>query len=124
MKGLTYFAAMAVLAAALIFAQSATPSSDTGKPTAQSQNDVTHTVALNQNSGHSGASKPQRGPSPDQQAIPLSNPSSAPPQPYVDQTPAVRSVATHTPDPGTCMNPAALQTAEDGSQPRLSPHCD
>ena len=189
MKGLTYFAAMAVLAAALIFAQSSTPSSDASNSShssAQSQNGSAGTGASNQNSCHAnadrtqdpssqnslpdatirdqqssttsttgvsgqtnqpststmgttgstpgtadrtperniGADTPQTGTSTDQQPNSSTNPSSAPPQAYHNQTPAVRAVATHTPDPGTCMNPAALQTAQDGSQPRLGSRCD
>jgi len=192
MKGLTYFAAMAILAAALMFAQSSTPSSDpsnssnssaqsqngqngstnagTSKQTSRhasgartqvpsSQNAFPDTTIRDQQSGttsttglsgqtnqpsastmgttgstpgtgdqtpqrDTGANTPPTGTSTDQPPNSSTSPNSAPPQAYLNQTPAVRAVATHTPDPGTCMNPAALQTAQDGSQPRPASRCD
>ena len=60
----------------------------------------------------------------DQQPNSSTSPSTLQPQAYLTQMPATRAAATHTPDPGTCMNPAALQTAENGAQPRPGPHCD
>ena len=71
--------------------------------------------------GNLGATKPQTG-TPDQQPNPSANPSTPPPHAELLQTPAARAVATHTPDPGTCMNPAALQTGQNG-QP-ISPNCE
>ena len=61
---------------------------------------------------------PQNGTSPDQQP----NATAPAPHAYLLQTPAARAAATHTPDPGTCMNPAVLQTNADGSQP-VAPRC-
>jgi len=60
----------------------------------------------------------------DQQPSSSTSGSSPQAQAYLTQTPAARAVATHTPDPGTCMNPAALQAAENGNQPRPGPPCD
>jgi len=60
----------------------------------------------------------------DQQPNSSASPSSPQPQAYLMQTPGARAAATHTPDPGTCMNPAALQAAESGNQPRPGPPCD
>lgn len=180
MRGLTYFAALMALFAAMIFAQSSssTPSdqSNSSKPSAQSQNDANSdtlgrtsrdkngsrmhdhhadnsapdtTVRDQQHSttsttGVSGQSNPQTStstmgttgrtaganepsattPPSDQQPNSSTSPSSPRPQAYLMQTPAARAVATHTPDPGTCMNPAALQTTESGVQPRPGPPCD
>jgi hypothetical protein len=39
-------------------------------------------------------------------------------------TPGARAMATHTPDPGTCMNPASLQNGQDATAQRPSPNCD
>ena len=57
---------------------------------------------------------PQSG-TPDQQPNPSTQPDATTPHADLLQTPASRAVATHTPDPGTCMNPAALQTSADGT---------
>ncbi len=186
MTGLTYFAALAVLFAAMIFGQSSTsnPSSDPSNssksaqtqsstntdqsgqnshttkgaktPGQESQSGVPDTTVRDQQrsttstTGASGqnnqppststmgtsstgsdkmegteqepSTQPQLNTPADQQPNSSTNPSSTP-QAYLIQTPAARAVATHTPDPGTCMNPAALQTASDGSQPQLSPNC-
>ncbi len=72
---------------------------------------------------NNGATMPQTANPPDQQPNSTSSPDSAPPHAYLLQTPAARAVSTHTPDPGTCMNPAALQTNADGSQPTAAPRC-
>ena len=58
---------------------------------------------------------PQNTPSPDQQPNPSTQPDATTPHAALLQTPAARAVATHTPDPGTCMNPASLQTSGDGT---------
>lgn len=58
---------------------------------------------------------PQTGASPDQQPNPSTQPDATTPHAALLQTPAARAVATHTPDPGTCMNPASLQTSADGT---------
>jgi len=60
----------------------------------------------------------------DQQPNSSTSPSPLEPQAALKQTPATRAAATHTPDPGTCMNPAAVQTAENGNPPRPGPPCD
>ena len=181
MKGLTYFAVVMALFAALIFAQSSTstPSdqSNSAKPSAQSQketpnsdtssrpsrdpngarmhdhqsnNSVPDTTVRDQQrsttstTGATGQDNAQPStstmgttgrtpaanepstttPPSDQQPNTSTNPSSPQPQAYLMQTPAARAAATHTPDPGTCMNPAALQTSDNGSQPRQGPPCD
>jgi len=180
MKGLTYFAAMMALFAAMIFAQSSTstPSdqSNSAKPAAQSQdtrtNDTSQRTSRSTNGGRmhdrpadngtpdttvrdqqgsttsttgaSGQNNAQPSPSTmgttgrtpaakepsstappaDQQPNSSSSPSSPQPRAYLTQTPATRAAATHTPDPGTCMNPAALQAAENGNQPHPGPPCD
>jgi len=67
---------------------------------------------------------PQSEPPADQQPNP-----SAPPHASnmgTSQTPATRAMATHTPDPGTCMNPAAMQTTltADGAMAPRTPNCD
>jgi len=67
---------------------------------------------------------PQSEPPADQQPNP-----SAPPHANnmgTSQTPATRAMATHTPDPGTCMNPAAMQTTQtaDGAMAPRTPNCD
>ena len=188
MKGLTYFAAIAMLLAALIFAQSSssTPNSD---PQQLQQNPVTHPAAKPdtnpapepehrrgargskdlpntavedrqpsttattgagqaEESGRStppmgttgstpgaeeqpqkrnqGGTTPDAGTPVEQQPNPSSNPDSTPPQAYVNMTPAARAVATHSPDPGSCMNPAALEIAPSstGAPPRVGAPCD
>ena len=56
------------------------------------------------------------------------NSSSPPSQPHLvmNSTPGARAAATHSPDPGTCMNPASLQTSEAGgtTMPSSNPNCD
>ena len=50
---------------------------------------------------------------------------SSPPSPHnmaMNTTPAARAMATHSPDPGTCMNPAALDSASSAQQ--HNPNCD
>jgi FtsZ-interacting cell division protein ZipA len=69
------------------------------------------------------ATMPQNGTPPDQQPNSSTGPDTATPHAALLQTPAARAVSTHTPDPGTCMNPAALQTAADGTQPSNAPRC-
>jgi hypothetical protein len=73
---------------------------------------------------HSGTT-PDSGTSTDQQPNSTSNPSSPPPQASMFQTPAQRAVATHTPDPGTCMNPAAFDNglSNANGQPQTGPNC-
>ncbi len=82
--------------------------------------------------GNSGAISPQTGTSTDQQPNTSTSPSTPPPQ-AASTSPGVRAAATHTPDPGTCMNPAAVdngQTAGSASAagttaaPRLDPRCE
>ena len=65
------------------------------------------------------AATPQNAIPPDQQ--PNSSTSTAPPHAALLSTPVARAAATHTPDPGTCMNPAALETTADGTQPAAAP---
>lgn len=149
MRGLTYFAAMMALFAAMIFAQSSTSGSgdqrNSNQSSAQSQDqtnsDTSGHTSRDKNGSrmhdhHADNSVPDTTvrtpaasePSPmirpsDHQ--PNSSTSSSPQaQAYLTQTPAARAVATHTPDPGTCMNPAALQATENGAQPRPGPPCD
>lgn len=55
--------------------------------------------------------------------------SSSPPSPHhvaMNSTPAARAMATHSPDPGTCMNPAALDSAQvnGANTPPKNPNCD
>lgn len=68
-----------------------------------------------------GSSNLQSGTSTDQQPNSSSNPSTPTPHLVMNETPAARAVATHTPDPGTCMNPAAVQT---GQYPSSTRNCD
>ena|SRR5579871_953010 len=68
------------------------------------------------------AVNPQNGTSPDQQPNSSTGPETSAPHAQLLRTPAARAGATHTPDPGTCMNPAALQTNADGTQP-VTPAC-
>jgi len=146
MKGLTYFAAVMALFAAMIFAQSSTSApggqSNSNNSVAQSPsqtNNATPRHASRDTNGarmhdhHAGApdmtgrtpsaNEPRStAPPPDQQPNFPTRPTQS--QAYLTQTPAARAVATHTPDPGTCMNPAALQATDSGSQPRPGPPCD
>jgi hypothetical protein len=63
------------------------------------------------------ASEPGATPPPDQQPNSSTGPGTVSPHAALMQTPMARAVATHTPDPGTCMNPEALETTADGTQP-------
>lgn len=69
------------------------------------------------------ATTPQEGSSTDQQPNSSSSPTTPTPHLMSAMTPAARAVATHTPDPGTCMNPAAVTTGgySSGTAPR---NCD
>lgn len=67
------------------------------------------------------ATNPQNGTPPDQQPNSSTTPGSAPPHAELRQTPAARAVATHTPDPGTCMNPAALEVSAEETQAAAPP---
>lgn len=150
MKGLTYFAAAMALFAAMIFAQSSTSTpgdqSNSSKSSAQSQdqtnNDTPRHGARDTNgsrmhdhhadtvapdtTGRTPAANEPRSAAPlaTQQPNFPTRPTAPQSQAYLTQTPAARAVATHTPDPGTCMNPAALQAAENGNQPRPGAPCD
>jgi hypothetical protein len=64
-----------------------------------------------------GSSDPQTGTTTDQQPNSSSSPTTPTPHLVMNQTPAARAVATHTPDPGTCMNPAAVQTGQYPTPP-------
>jgi hypothetical protein len=56
----------------------------------------------------------------DQQPNSSTNPGTPPPQAMkMNMTPGARAVATHTPDPGTCMNSAALENAQVPSNSML-----
>jgi hypothetical protein len=61
------------------------------------------------------AANPQNGTSPDQQPNSSTGAETTAPHAELLQTPVARAAATHTPDPGTCMNPAALQTGVNGA---------
>ena len=120
MKGLTYFAAAAVFAAAMIFAQSST--SGSGNPPQQAQTNSSSSPADHSRvTQHSGAY--------DAQTVPHSSVDTgiATPSPTTNTAPAARAVATHTPDPGTCMNPAAFDNGQTASGeavvPRTGPGC-
>jgi len=67
------------------------------------------------------ATLPQNGTPPDRQPNSSTGPDAA--SLHTEFTPPARAVSTHTPDPGTCMNPAALQTTADGSEPNKTPPC-
>jgi hypothetical protein len=62
----------------------------------------------------------RNGTSTDQQPNSSSSPTPTP-HAMLNATPATRAMATHSPDPGTCMNPVALQT---GAAPPPNPNCD
>jgi hypothetical protein len=64
---------------------------------------------------------PQNATPPDQQPNSTTGPAAASPHAQLMQTPSARAMHTHTPDPGTCMNPAALETTAEGSQPPQQP---
>jgi hypothetical protein len=65
----------------------------------------------------------QNGTPPDQQPNSSTGPDAASPHAELTPTPATRAASTHTPDPGTCMNPAALPASADGSPPNNTPRC-
>jgi len=67
--------------------------------------------------GNPAATMPQTAPPADQQPNSSTSPNASP-HAKVLQTPAARAAATHTPDPGTCMNPAALEDAQSNNQSR------
>jgi len=69
------------------------------------------------------ATMPQNETPPDQQPNSSTAPAAASPHAELAPTPAARAVSTHTPDPGTCMNPAALQTSADGGESSNPPPC-
>jgi len=69
-----------------------------------------------------GATVPRNGSSVDQQPNSSTSPS-APPHAELVPGPAARAAATHTPDPGTCMNPVALQTAQNGVETNAASPC-
>ena len=73
-----------------------------------------------------GATVPQNGTTPDQQPNSSTNPTPTPhlvmKSQNLNSTPAARAIATHTPDPGTCMNPAALDGQAGNTAAR--PACD
>jgi hypothetical protein len=69
------------------------------------------------------ATIPQNSAPVDQQPNSLTGPSPAAPHTALTQGPAARAAATHTPDPGTCMNPAALQAGEVNGQTNTSSPC-
>ena len=51
--------------------------------------------------------------------------SATPDSPHTALTPgpAARAAATHTPDPGTCMNPVALETGQNGGETNPASPC-
>ena len=78
----------------------------------------------NPDTGNKGATIPQNSTPADQQPNSSSNPN-----PHLvmnsqglNSTPAARAVATHTPDPGTCMNPASVNGQDPSTASR--PSCD
>jgi hypothetical protein len=79
-----------------------------------------------QQKGNHSATTPEGGSSPDQQPNSTTSPASPPPQAAMFQTPGTRAMATHTPDPGTCMNPAAFNNGlvDENGQPQTGPHCN
>jgi hypothetical protein len=72
---------------------------------------------------NNGSSDPQTGTSTDQQPNSSSSPATPAPHLVMNQTPGARAVATHTPDPGTCMSPAAMDAGQYPSSP-IKPNCD
>jgi hypothetical protein len=70
--------------------------------------------------GNKTATPPPSGSPTDQQPNSSTNPGTPPPH-AMNMTPGARAVATHTPDPGTCMNSAALENAHVPSNSML-PH--
>lgn len=76
--------------------------------------------------GNRGTTVPQNGVPADQQPNSSANPTPTPHlmmnSQQLNSTPAARAVATHTPDPGTCMNPASVDGQSAGTATR--PACD
>jgi len=67
--------------------------------------------------GNGNAVTPQNGTPTEQQPNATTNPGPTPRHAELMQTPASRAVATHTPDPGTCMNPAAIESGQSSGPP-------
>ena len=67
---------------------------------------------------------PQNANPTDQQPNTTSSPSAPTPQARLLQTPGARAAATHTPDAGTCMNPAALEVPQNAAGAHPDPHCN
>jgi hypothetical protein len=72
---------------------------------------------------NNGSPSPQTGSTTDQQPNSSSSPTTPTPHLVMNQTPAGRALTTHTPDPGTCMNPVALQTGQYPASPAAH-NCD
>jgi hypothetical protein len=73
--------------------------------------------------GNQRSTVPQNDAPVDQQPNSSNSPGSNPPHAALTQGPVARAAATHTPDPGTCMNPAALQPAQANGQTTTSSPC-
>ena len=71
-----------------------------------------------------GASTPQGGTPTDQQPNASSPPSTQNPHLVMKDTPGARAMATHTPDPGTCMNPVAVDSGQGQGTVKPGPNCD
>jgi len=150
MKRVAFFTTAALLGLGLALAQNAKPGSaaaNSSNPSAQAQSGSTTSdqgsskanprrrrrvdASTMGTTGNTPATqeptppgtRPLTGTATDQQPNPSTNPSSPSPAAVLLQVPAARAAATHTPDPGTCMNPAALQTGR-GTQPRPGPGCE
>jgi hypothetical protein len=67
---------------------------------------------------------PQNANPTDQQPNTTSSPNAPSPQARLLQTPGARAAATHTPDAGTCMNPAALEIPQNGAGGHPDSHCN
>ena len=67
---------------------------------------------------------PQNASPADQQPNTTSSPSAPSPQARLLQTPGARAAATHTPDAGTCMNPAALEVPQNGAGAHPDARCN
>lgn len=134
MDRLAYLAAMALLGIGLTMAQNAKPNSDPGNSSnssMQSQSSASGTADTGQipatTARHHRTATGSATATPDsvQQAnkSPAIPQNSAAPHAALTQGPAARAAATHTPDPGTCMNPDALQTTENGVQTNTGSPC-
>jgi hypothetical protein len=73
--------------------------------------------------GNTGATIPQNATPPDQQPNSTTDPHSPQPQAALTPGPEARAVATHTPDPGTCMSPNAVETAQSSAQTNAVAPC-